>query len=65
MFLSPERNIHRAYQLLNSANQGFSIRQAVAMKIGLGFELPAKNRDVGPNGPKIEFQSVPEIAASA
>ena len=45
--------------------QDVEFRQAVAKKIGLGFELPAKNRVVGPNGPKIEYQSVQEMAASA
>jgi integrase len=45
--------------------QDVEFRQAVAKKIGLGFELPAKNRVVGPNGPKIEFQSIQEMAASA
>ncbi len=45
--------------------QDVEFRQAVAKKTGLGFELPAKNRVVGPNGPKIEFQSVQEMAASA
>lgn len=45
--------------------QDVEFRQAVAKKIGLGFELPAKNRVVGPNGPKIEFQSAQEMAASA
>src|SRR5712692_11353336 len=45
--------------------QDVEFRQAVAKKIGLGFELPGKNRVVGPNGPKIEFQSVQEMAASA
>ena len=40
-------------------------RQVVAKKIGLGFELPGKNRVVGLNGPNIEFQSVQEMAASA
>jgi hypothetical protein len=45
--------------------QDVEFRKAVAEKIGLGFELPAKTRVVGANGPKIEFQSVPEMAASA
>jgi hypothetical protein len=45
--------------------QDVDFRQAVAKKIGLSFELPAKNRVVGPNRPKIEFQSVPEMVASA
>ena len=45
--------------------QDVRFRQAVAEKIGLGFELhPTQNRVVGPNGPKIEFQSVQEMATS-
>ena len=45
--------------------QDVEFRQAGAKKMGLGFELPGKNCVVGPNGPKIEFQSVQEMAASA
>jgi integrase len=44
--------------------QDVRFRQAVAKKIGLGFELPPPNRVVGLNGPKIEFQSVQEMATS-
>src|SRR5882672_2555280 len=45
--------------------QDVEFRQAVAKKIDLCFELPAKNHVIGPNGPKIEFQSVQEMSASA
>jgi integrase len=38
-------------------------RKEVAIRVGLGFELPSKKAEVGPNGPKIETKPISEIAA--
>jgi integrase len=38
-------------------------RKEVAIRVGLGFELPSKNIEVGPNGPKIETKRISEMAA--
>src|ERR1700756_2740927 len=40
-------------------------RKEVAIRVGLGFELPSKKHVVGPNGPKIETTPVLEMVASA
>jgi integrase len=39
-------------------------RKEVAIRVGLGFEVPSKNAVVGPNGPKIETELLQETAAS-
>lgn len=39
-------------------------RKEVAVRVGLGFELPSKNAEVGPNGPEIETEALQEMAAS-
>jgi hypothetical protein len=39
-------------------------RREVAVRVGLGFELPSGKTVVGPNGPKIETEAFQEIAAS-
>ena len=38
-------------------------RKEVAIRVGLGFELPSKKTKVGPNGPKIETKPISEMAA--
>jgi integrase len=40
-------------------------RKEVAVRVGLGFELPSRKTIVGPNGPKIETELLQEMAASA
>jgi integrase len=40
-------------------------RKEVAVRVGLGFELPSNKTVVGPNGPKIETELLHEMAASA
>jgi integrase len=40
-------------------------RKEVAVRVGLGFELPSKRIVIGPNGPKIETEPLPEPAVSA
>jgi len=39
-------------------------RKRVALKVGLGFELPSPKAVVGPNGPKIEVGAVQELAVN-
>jgi integrase len=39
-------------------------RKEVAVRAGLGFELPSRKTEVGPNGPKIESEAFPELTAS-
>jgi hypothetical protein len=39
-------------------------RKEVVVRVGLGFELPSKKTVIGLNGPKIETEPVPEMAAS-
>jgi integrase len=39
-------------------------RKAVAVRVGLGFELPSRNTIDGPNGPNIETQALQEMAVS-
>lgn len=38
-------------------------RKEVAIRVGLGFELPSKKTEVGPNGPKTEAKPISEMAA--
>jgi integrase len=40
-------------------------RKEVAVRVGLGFELPAPKTVIGPNGLKIETEPLQEMAASA
>jgi len=40
-------------------------RKEVAVRVGLGFELPSKRTVIGPNGPKVETEPFPERAVSA
>jgi integrase len=40
-------------------------RKQVAERVGLGFELPSQKTVIGPNGPKIETEPVPEMTACA
>jgi integrase len=42
-----------------------AFRKEVAIRVGLGFELPSKKIAIGPNGPKIETIPVSEMAACA
>ena len=39
-------------------------RKEVAVRVGLGFELPSKKTVVGPSGPKLETEALQEMAAS-
>src|SRR5271156_3016845 len=39
-------------------------RKEVTVRAGLGFELPSRKKEVGPNGPKIETEACRELAAS-
>jgi len=39
-------------------------RKEVAVRAGLGFELPSKKTVFGPNGPKIETEALQVMAAS-
>jgi hypothetical protein len=36
----------------------------VVEKVGLGFELPFENADVGPKGPKLKVGPVEELAVN-
>ena len=38
-------------------------RKEVAIRVGLGFELPSKKTEDGPNGPKIETKPISKMAA--
>jgi hypothetical protein len=38
-------------------------RKEVAIRVGLGFELPSEKTEVGPHGPKIEIKAISEMAA--
>jgi integrase len=40
-------------------------RKQVAERVGLGFDLPSQKTVIGPNGPKIETEPVPEMTACA
>ncbi|MGB7846411.1 MAG: site-specific integrase [Candidatus Acidiferrum sp.] len=40
-------------------------RKEVAIRVGLGFEVPSRKSVIGPNGPKIETEPVPELVAYA
>lgn len=40
-------------------------RKEVAVRVGLGFELPSQKTVIGPNGPKIETKPDSEMAACA
>ena len=42
-----------------------AFRKEVAGRVGLGFELPSKRAVIGPNGPKLGTDPVPEMAATA
>ena len=50
--------------LYDKIRHDVAFRKEVAERIGLGFELPAKNTVVGLNGPKIKSEPVLEMAAS-
>ena len=39
-------------------------RKEVAVRVGLGFELPSNKTVVEPDGPKIETEALQEMAAS-
>jgi integrase len=39
-------------------------RKQVAVRVGLGFELPSEKPSIGPNGPKIESEPLLEMAVS-
>jgi hypothetical protein len=40
-------------------------RKEVAVRVGLGFELPSQKTVIRPNGPKIETKPDSEMAACA
>jgi integrase len=42
-----------------------AFRKEVAIRVGLGFELPSKKIAIGPNGPKIETKPASEMGACA
>ena len=37
-------------------------RKQVAVRVGIGFELPSEKPSIGPNGPKIESERPAEVA---
>jgi integrase len=56
-----EKNVTDHYSKLKD---DVDFRKEVAVRVGLGFELPSKNT-IGPNGLKIETQAFQEITATA
>lgn len=40
-------------------------RKRVAVRVGLGFELPSEKQSIGPNGPKLNSEPLSEMAISA
>jgi integrase len=57
-----ERSVTDDYSKLKD---DLEFRREVAIRVGLGFELPSKMIAIGPNGPKIETKLVSETAACA
>jgi hypothetical protein len=45
--------------------EDLEFRKEVAVRVGLGFELQSKRTVIGPNGPKVETEPLPERAVSA
>lgn len=50
--------------IYSKLKEDVAFRQEVTSRIGFGFELPAEECVVGPNGPKIQAESVQEVAVS-
>jgi hypothetical protein len=52
------KNVTDAYSKLKL---DLEFRKQVAQRVGLGFDLPSPKNVIGPNGPKIETEPVPEM----